>query len=145
MLRLPQFSIAQIMGFTFVIALNVWGFVWDFSFGFWSTVLSQVLFWSMLRINAGLKLEPGPQTNVMTRGLDWTIAKLAVGSVFCSFAGAIAFCTVCTVTATPVALQEFAGPTSSSTNFYPYVLFGLSMPLGTLAAAAWLWWTWPRR
>lgn len=43
MLRLPQFSIAQLLGFTFVCALNVWAFVWDFSVGFWTTLLSQVL------------------------------------------------------------------------------------------------------
>lgn len=30
MLRLPQFSIAQLLGFTFVCALNVWAFVWNF-------------------------------------------------------------------------------------------------------------------
>ena len=35
MLRPPQFSIAQIMGFTFVIAVNVWAFIWDVSLGFW--------------------------------------------------------------------------------------------------------------
>ena len=145
MLRLPQFSIAQLLGLTFVIALNVWAFVWDFNVGFWTTLLSQLLFWTALRINAGLRLDPELTTNLVTHRLDWTITKLFVVSALCSLAGAIAFCTVCTVTAFPVAIDEFALAEPRDTYYFPYVLFGVSIPLGTLAAASWLWWTWPRR
>lgn len=145
MLRLPQFSIAQLLGFTFVIALNVWAFVWDFNVGFWTTLLSQLLFWTVLRINAGLRLDPELKTNIVTHHLDWTITKLFIVSTLCSVAGAVAFCTVCTVTAAPVAMSEITASSPNPTNFFPYVLFGVSIPLGTLAAAIWLWWTWPRR
>ena len=146
MLRLPQFSIAQLLGFTFVCALSMGAFVWDFGLGFWTTLLSQFLFWTLLRVNAGLRLDPELKTNVVTHRLDWTITKLFLISELCSLAGVIAFCTVCTVTSAPVALNGLLpSPSNSPSNFFPYVLFGVSIPLGTLAAAVWLWWTWPRK
>ena len=138
MLRLPQFSIAQLLGFTLLVAFNVWAFTCNVCFGFSVTLVSQMMFWTILRIFAALRVQPELKTDLPTD-------KLLVVSVLCSLAGAIAFCTVCTVTAVPFAMNEagFGGP--PATGYFPYVLGGISIPLGTLAAAAWLWWTWPRR
>ena len=77
--------------------------------------------------------------------LDWTISKLVVTSALCTLAGAIAFCTVCTVTAAPVAINEMGIGGPPTTNYFPYFLFGVCIPLGSLAAVSWLWWTWQRK
>lgn len=144
MLRLPQFSIAQLLGFTFVCALSMGAFVWDLGLGIWTTLLSQCLFWTLLRTNAGLRLDPELKTNVVTHRLDWTIAKLFIVSALCILAGVIAFSGVCTITAAPFAVNEMLVTRTGPPYLFPHVLFGLSIPLGTLAAAVWLWWTWPR-
>ncbi len=145
MLRLPQFSIAQLLGFTFVCALSMGAFVWNMGLGIWTTLLSQFLFWTLLRVNAELRLDPELKTNVVNHRLDWTITKLFLVSAMCSLAGVIAFGTVCTVTAAPVAIGAIFPPRPNTVNVFPFVLFGVSIPLGTIAAAVWLWWTWPRR
>jgi hypothetical protein len=145
MRRLPQFSIAQLLGFTLVCALSMGAFAWDFGLGFWTTLLSQCLFWTLLRVNAGLRLDPELKTNVVTHRLDWTITKLFGVSVLCTLAGVIAFSTVCTITAAPFAIDEMLVTRSGQSYLFPLILFGVSIPLGTLAAAVWLWWTWPRK
>jgi len=139
MFRLPQFSIAQLMGFTALIAINAWAVMWNSGAGLWVILLSQIAFWTLLRINAGLRVDPELMTRRAADPVDWTITKLAIVSFLCSLGGVIAFGVVCTVTATPLALR------GTSTNSFPIVLFAVSIPLGTLAAAVWLWWTWPRK
>jgi hypothetical protein len=141
MLRLPQFSIAQLLGFTLVMAVDVWAFTFDVCGGFWVTLVSQVLFWTVLRIFAELRLKPALKAGWPTWGVD----KVVLVSVMCSLAGAVAFCTVCTVTAFPIAANESGIGGPPTTNYFPYVLCGVSIPLGTLATAVWLWWTWPRK
>ena len=141
MLRLPQFSIAQLLGFTLVMAVDVWAFTFDVCGGFWVTLVSQVLFWTVLRVLAVLRLKPELKTELPT----WRLDKVVFVSALTSLAGAIAFCTVCTVTAFPVGVNEAGIGGPPSTNYFLYVLLGISIPLGTLTAAAWLWWTWPRR
>jgi hypothetical protein len=140
MLRLPQFSIAQLLGFMLVMAVDVWAFTFDVCGGFWVTLVSQVLFWTVLRVLAAMRLKP----ELKADWPKWRVENIVPVSAATVLAGAIAFCTVCTATAFPVGVNEM-GIDGPSTNRFLYVLFGMSIPLGTLAAAAWLWWTWPRR
>ena len=130
-LTLPRFSIAHLMGFTFVSAVDVWSFLWDPCLGFWVTLVSQVLFWTVVRVLAVLRVDN--QSQPKRRQWFWGVviisAIASVGAVVTFFVVALAFIGI-----TP----DLSGTALTMT------LFGLIIPVGMIAAGVCLWLTWPR-
>src|SRR5262245_8025636 len=87
MLRLPQFSIAHLLVFTFVVALDVWGFTQGAWTGFCITLVSQIVFWTVMRVFTEIRLQPALKTEMPT----WRLDKAVFVSALCSVAAAFSF------------------------------------------------------
>ncbi len=132
-LTLPRFSIAHLMGFTFVSAVDVWSFLRDPCLGFWVTLVSQVLFWTVVRVLAVLRVDN--QSQPKRRQWFWGVVIISgiasVGAVVTFLVVVLAFIGI-----TPADLSGTA---------LTMTLLGLIFPVGMIAAGVCLWLTWPRR
>ena len=136
MLTLPRFNIAHLLGFTFVCAVDVRSFLWDSCIGCWVTLVSQVLFWTVLRVLAVRRVESQSQP-IKRRQWFWGVVIIStVTSV-----GAVVTFLVVVLAQLPVI--NFVADNLSDTAM-TVTFWGLCVPVGMIAAGVCLWLTWPR-
>jgi hypothetical protein len=128
LLSVPRFSIAHLLAFTFVCAVDVWSFQWDPGLGFWVTLVSQVLFWTTLRVRAVLRIDnlSQPKRQQWFWGVVIISAISSIGAVVTFLVVVFAFAGILP---DPPLLMTF---------------FGLIVPIGMIAAGVCLWLTWPK-
>lgn len=136
LLSLPRFNIAHLLVFTFVCAVDVWAVLWDPYIGCCVAFVTQVLYWTLLRVRAVLHMENQSQSN-KRRQWFWGVV---INSVVASIGAVVAFLVVLMV---QVPMVVFFTQNLSDAAVAA-ILLGFCVPIGSIAAAVCLCFTWPK-